>query len=559
MDSNRIHSLDGMRALLMLLGVYFHLSLAYVTFGSDYAKDVNSTSVFFDFFFGFLHYFRMPGFFLIAGFFGSLLYHRKGAEKMIANRFKRILLPLIALIWPIALMNSYSKQFSYARNEGHDIIKSLSEGLSVFNVKSPSDLFPWSTEHLWFLNYLFFMSLLAYIIKLIQRKYIEFHSIDTGGMLSNKVRKMILTFYLKPLSGTLLLCFFYGLLMMILIKGMAQGDAQWWSWIWFFKWGAIKSFFAFGFFYFIGWYMYHHKSMISTLSIKKQLGVFVIINALLYGVLYGLFKIYPYSPYPQIMHSWGQTSSVTFNIDMSEFDFDKLNEENEFRGVFVQGNFNGWCGECDNQMTDNDGNGIYTKEIQMKNGDYKFIFTINGWDGVKRDKEKDYEEWISPGKEGLDCDVSPEYNEYVIQVFEEDMILDPICWKQCTNCNGDIINLTSNGKKDPLKENPINLLHIFLWNFGVPNYIMLILAICIRIFNHESKAMRYISDSSYWVYIIHLPLTHFIPGFFHGVNINVFLKFAISSMLITIICFLSYHFFVRSTFIGKFLNGKKYV
>ena len=72
---------------------------------------------------------------------------------MIANRFKRILLPLIALIWPIALMNGYSKQFSYARNEGHDIIKSLSEGLSVFNVKSPSDLLPWSTEHLWFLNY----------------------------------------------------------------------------------------------------------------------------------------------------------------------------------------------------------------------------------------------------------------------------------------------------------------------------------------------------------------------------------------------------------------------
>ncbi len=109
-------------------------------------------------------------------------------------------------------------------------------------------------------------------------------------------------------------------------------------------------------------------------------------------------------------------------------------------------------------MTDNDGNGIYTKEIQMKNGDYKFIFTINGWDGVKRDKEKDYEEWISPGKEGLDCDVSPEYNEYVIQVFEEDMILDPICWKQCTNCNGDIINASHS--RTHLIVNSISLLVI---------------------------------------------------------------------------------------------------
>ena len=54
MKSQRIHSLDAMRAILMLLGVYFHLSLAYVTFGDGgegWVKDPNSTSPFFDFFF----------------------------------------------------------------------------------------------------------------------------------------------------------------------------------------------------------------------------------------------------------------------------------------------------------------------------------------------------------------------------------------------------------------------------------------------------------------------------------------------------------------------------
>ena len=70
--------------------------------------------------------------------------------------------------------------------------------------------------------------------------------------------------------------------------------------------------------------------------------------------------------------------------------------------------------------------------------------------------------------------------------------------------------------------------------------------------------MRYISDASYWVYIIHLPATHFAPGLFHGVAMNVFLKFIISSILVTIICFGSYQIFVRNTFIGKFLNGRKY-
>ena len=93
MESQRIHSLDAMRAILMLLGVYFHLSLAYVTFGDGsegWVKDPNSTSPIFDLLFNVLHYFRMHGFFMIAGFFGSLLYHKRGAKKMMSNRFKRI-------------------------------------------------------------------------------------------------------------------------------------------------------------------------------------------------------------------------------------------------------------------------------------------------------------------------------------------------------------------------------------------------------------------------------------------------------------------------------------
>ena len=49
MESQRIHSLDAMRAILMLLGGYYHLSLAYVTFGDEgWIKDPNSTSPIFD-------------------------------------------------------------------------------------------------------------------------------------------------------------------------------------------------------------------------------------------------------------------------------------------------------------------------------------------------------------------------------------------------------------------------------------------------------------------------------------------------------------------------------
>lgn len=75
--------------------------------------------------------------------------------------------------------------------------------------------------------------------------------------------------------------------------------------------------------------------------------------------------------------------------------------------------------------------------------------------------------------------------------------------------------------------------------------------------NHSAK-MRYISDSSYWVYLIHLPLTAIIPAFIWDFPFPAFLKFLIVLSSTTIICFTSYHYFVRNTFIGKFLNGRKY-
>ena len=164
MESQRIHSLDAMRAILMLLGVYFHLSLAYVTFGDGsegWVKDPNSTSPFFDFIFAALHYFRMHGFFMIAGFFGSLLYHKRGAKKMMSNRFKRILLPLFVMIAPINLLTTYFRNFSFQRNEGFSIWESLSRGFEIFELPDRWELLPFATAHLCFLNYLFFMSLFA--------------------------------------------------------------------------------------------------------------------------------------------------------------------------------------------------------------------------------------------------------------------------------------------------------------------------------------------------------------------------------------------------------------
>jgi glucan biosynthesis protein C len=96
-----------------------------------------------------------------------------------------------------------------------------------------------------------------------------------------------------------------------------------------------------------------------------------------------------------------------------------------------------------------------------------------------------------------------------------------------------------------------NSVIVWLFVFGITG-------LFIRYNSKHSKRMRYISDSSYWVYLIHLPLTAIIPAFIWELPLPALVKFIIVLSLTTIICFVTYHYFVRKTFIGKFLNGKKY-
>ena len=89
-------------------------------------------------------------------------------------------------------------------------------------------------------------------------------------------------------------------------------------------------------------------------------------------------------------------------------------------------------------------------------------------------------------------------------------------------------------------------------------FIFGITGLFIRYGSKHSTRMRYISDSSYWVYLIHLPLTAIIPGFIWNLPIPAFGKFIIVLSTTTIICFATYYYLVRNTFIGQFLNGRKY-
>ena len=78
-----------------------------------------------------------------------------------------------------------------------------------------------------------------------------------------------------------------------------------------------------------------------------------------------------------------------------------------------------------------------------------------------------------------------------------------------------------------------------------------------RLLNRKSGTMRYLSDSSYWLYLGHLPLIIWLQLVVRDWPLPTVVKFA----LICSVCFglmlLSYQWFVRYTLIGTLLNGRR--
>ena len=98
----RIYYMDAVRALAMLLGVFFHAALAYGPNiqGLWIVGDMKSQSMVLEAFAWFSHLFRMTLFFLVAGFFANFLIERRGVKSFLKNRALRIVLPFV-IFWPL--------------------------------------------------------------------------------------------------------------------------------------------------------------------------------------------------------------------------------------------------------------------------------------------------------------------------------------------------------------------------------------------------------------------------------------------------------------------------
>jgi glucans biosynthesis protein C len=148
--SERIIWLDGARGLLMIFGIFFHSAMVFSTpdlWPNGWLAQNDVGHPFFDWLAWIIHVFRMPAFFIVAGFFCAFSYKRFGSTGFLPRRLLKIGVPLLATALTLNIAEDYALAFKAGS------VSSIREYLT-------SGLFAtfWSDgrwqSHLWFLTYL---------------------------------------------------------------------------------------------------------------------------------------------------------------------------------------------------------------------------------------------------------------------------------------------------------------------------------------------------------------------------------------------------------------------
>lgn len=235
-SSNRIHSLDALRAIMMLLGIVLHSAETY-SVGVDllWPKDPNSSSSFFTYLTSIIHIFRMPIFFLISGFFAAMLFYDRSPSTMISQRFKRIVLPFI--IFLIVLHPIIYHAYDY-------MIQSF--GLVDF----PNVLFRWLpniTYHLWFLYYLIMITAITVVIALV---------LNSATKIKSIIHSSFNRLFQRPFTFILILSIILFFLLVWMWEYWAPTPLVFMP--------DVKVLVFYSVFYFFGWILYKSKSNIGV-------------------------------------------------------------------------------------------------------------------------------------------------------------------------------------------------------------------------------------------------------------------------------------------------------
>jgi peptidoglycan/LPS O-acetylase OafA/YrhL len=261
--TERLHALDSLRAIMMMLGVVLHAVLTYIG-GEPYAAWKIRDPLYFntnlEWLSSFIHVFRMPIFMVVAGFFAALLFYERSPRRMIKNRMNRITYPFLVFVFLLFVPVMGGMDWTEAVFAGNP--EALQLASQQFT--SLSGLLPSRTMHLWFLYYLIMFSAVSFALGLIFQKL---------PALSGAIHRGFELVFQNPILRLVVFTVFtVGILLLMDRYWVATST----SFI-----PDLNTFVFYFFFYLFGWVLFKSKSLLS--GFKKYDWLFTLTGIALFS------------------------------------------------------------------------------------------------------------------------------------------------------------------------------------------------------------------------------------------------------------------------------------
>lgn len=285
-----MYAFDQLRAIMMMLGLVVHVSTTYLVreLGAQWpVKDPLNTSLVFDMTVGFIHTFRMPLFFVVSGFFTSMLFFERGGRAMLVNRLKRIVYPFI--VGMVILYPAWLLAVNYFRlGEGHEI-KPVFE---IIRTELQPGFGNLETIHLWFLYYLAMYCFAGWAVASCASKFFPKTNQSIKTYFTLAFRLKWAPFVFAPVT----------FLFLALTKTMFI-DAGIDLFL------NVSCFFNHGYFFFFGWLLYLNQDYLSRFLERDKL--FIGIGVVLFFIELGMLVLYPSLEKTNVLYFYSACNSIT--------------------------------------------------------------------------------------------------------------------------------------------------------------------------------------------------------------------------------------------------------
>ncbi len=520
--SVRYHGLDALRAWAMSMGIVLHAAWIMIPGESGAPMTDASASPVTDYICLSIHTFRMQLFFVLAGLFACLLLRKRGFRKFSINRTLRIALPLVVfwmILCPIMIWQYKSAGIASGAIQGDQTAWELTK--DYFANLAPTIVL---TVHLWFLYYLAWV----YVLVLAARGVLSL--IDRHQTFRDWISAKFGAFVTRPWAVLVLAALFAP--MMMAMKGPWGIEITFASL--YLEWPGLLTYTA----YFVaGWLIFRNVDKLSQITCRWRwqlaLGLVLIVPYYFYAK-YATKNGYATWNYPQLV------------VDDFRFENDKPVYP-EFRSKLMSSDPESLAGFVWKSIPEANRTFVEQKSTMTENQLNGLLGTINA-------------------KVLAESEMTEQVDLEAMELSEKSMVISKIAaagrtvkqnqWLNRELLNAEFVGIIYSEDVNRPYYYPIRAAYCF--SYSVITWLLIFgcIGFSQHYFDRESRFWRYFSDSSYWFYLAHLPIQFQLLLWLGAEPWHPAAKFTMYVVVTTVLLLVSYHFLIRPTWVGWFLNGR---